>query len=182
MIGYNYYTTRIRPYLTEPEKSSHVSGLLILLAILIFALGVLRPVTISSYNAYLELQSAKDYDKSLSEKIVALNQAKVNFAEISSQLAEIENAVPKGISQPELIQELSQDSGQAGAVLHSISFRSAEVFIGVLTAPIPNLTPLMERLEEGRLISLEELQANFQQIEGENLWSINVQGRAINIE
>jgi len=182
MIGYYYYTTKIRPYLTEPEKASYASGLLILIAILIFALGVLRPLTLSSYNAYLEFQSAKVYDESLSEKLTALNQAKSNFAEISSQLTEIENTVPKGVSQPELIQELSQDAGQAGAVLHSISFRGAEFFTGVLTVPIPNLTPLMEKLEEGRLISLEELQASFQQIEGENLWSINVQGRVVNIE
>ncbi len=182
MIGYYYYTTKIRPYLTETEKSSYSFGFLTALAVLMFGLFVLRPIITSSYDAYLELKSAVNYSSALSEKLTSLNQSKANFANISNRLGQIENAVPKGVSQPELIQELAADSGEAGATLHSTSFKDGDVFTMSLTGPTPSLTLLLEALEEGRVITLEEIQASLRQSENENLWDMSIEGEAVHIQ
>jgi hypothetical protein len=182
MIGYYYYTTKIRPYLTEPERSSYSFGFLTVLTIILFGFLVLRPIVSSSYNAYLELKSAASYNSALSEKMISLNQAKANFGIISSKLDQIEAAVPKGVSQPELIQELAADAGEAGATLNSTSFKDEDTFTMSLTGPTAGLTSLMEALEEGRVITLEGVQASLRQAETINLWDISVEGKAVYIQ
>lgn len=185
MLGYYYYTSKIKPYLTEPEKSAYTLGSLTFLVIIFFGFLIFKPLLASTVKIYSELRAGSTYETALAEKLIALDQAKRSLASIANQIDNLEEVVPQGSSQSDLIQELSEDAGQAGVTLDTISFEKPEgatnsiPFNLFATGPTESLTLLLEELEKGRLISLKELKATSRQDEKQGTWDITIKGGAL---
>ncbi|NIT03746.1 hypothetical protein GTO10_02320 [Candidatus Saccharibacteria bacterium] len=185
MIGYYYYTTKVRPYLLEPERSSYTFGVLTLATVLFFGLLVIRPLASSTISAYGQLKSGSSYSATLTQKIIAIDQATVNFASVSSQLDRLESEIPKGTSQSTLITELSKDAGQSGATLTAVTFdtdpRDGGDFLDFnmsSSVPTKNLVVLLEELERDRLLNIQNIRTNLREDQGQSLWDATIQGRA----
>lgn len=185
MLGYYYYTSKIRPYLTEPEKSAYTAGSLTFLVIIFFGFLIFKPLLASTVKIYSELRAGNTYETALAEKLIALNQAEQSLSSITSQIDDLEEMVPQGSSQSDLIQELSEDAGQAGITLDTVSFEKPEgatnsiPFSFFATGPTESLTLLLEELKKGRLVSLEELRVTLRQDEKQGTWDITVKGGAL---
>lgn len=185
MLGYYYYTSKIRPYLTEPEKSAYTTGSFTFMIIIFFGFLIFKPLLASTMEIYSELRAGSTYETVLTEKLIALDQAERSLSSITSQMDSLEEVVPQGSSQPNLIQELSEDAGQAGVTLDTISFEKPEEATNLIsfnffaTGPTESLTLLLEELEKGRLVSLKELKVTLRQDEKQRTWNIAIKGGAL---
>ena len=185
MLGYYYYASKIRPYLTEPQRASYT--LLGFTALVLFLFGFfIYFMTQSTLTARKELKDGRSYEAALAEKITALGQAKQNIAAVLPKLNRLEVNVPTTASQPQLVEELYGDAAFAGVTLTHISFpadrenSSASLRFNLnALGNYAGAQRFLARLEEGRLLTFERIQVTGRG--SENLWDINVVGRALNL-
>jgi len=189
MLGYYYYTSKVKPYLSDPERASYTFAALTVLVLLLFGGLVLGPLISSTVRAYRELRAGEEYEAEAAEKIISLNQAKQNFSAVLPQLKELESNVPKGADQPRLIEELYEDAGAAGVTLDTASFPTDKQglkgtlrFVLYAHGSFSGIQDFLERLEEGRLITLESVQSSARTTDVQGIWNITVNGRALFIE
>lgn len=189
MLGYYYYASKVRPYLSEPGRASYTFAVLTALALLLFGGLALGPLISSTAGAYRELRAGKEYEAAAAEKIVGLGQAKQNFSAVLPQLGELERSVPRGADQPRLIEELHQDAGAAGATLDTVNFppdrqglKGSLRLVIYAHGSFEGVQEFLENLESGRLIALESVQTAARTTEVQGIWNITINGRARFIE
>lgn len=176
MIGYYYYLTKIRPYLTQSEKTDYTLLFLTLLTVLLFGAFGLRPLISSSVRAYSQLKDGERYETQLVEKIVAINQASANLSSAQDALGNLGGIMPEGPSQPQVIQELDQDAGAALVTLKSVVFHpqgeegpervGTHTFDFFATGADTQLLSFLNELEKGQLLEIQALQTNLRSEEG----------------
>jgi len=185
MLGYYYYASKIRPYLTEPQRASYTLLGLTTLVLLLFGLFIFF-MTKATLTARQELIEGRSYESALAEKITSLGQAKQNIAAVLPQLNKLEVEVPTNAAQPQLVGELYADAAFAGVTLTHISFPKGREDTGPSLRF--NLNALgsytasqrfLAQLEDGRLLTFERIQVTGRG--SENLWDINVVGRSLNL-
>ena len=189
MLGYYYYTSKVKPYLSDPERASYTFAVLTVLVLLFFGLLALGPLFSSTIRAFQELQAGEKYEAAAAEKIITLGQAKQNFTAVLPQLGELESNVPQGADQPRLITELYEDAGAAGVTLDTVNFpgdreslRGTLRFTLYAHGSFEGVQVFLDNLEEGRLVTLENVQSTARTSDVEGTWSITINGRALFIE
>lgn len=183
MIGYYSYLAKIRPYFNQAEKTDYTLIFLTILTLALFGVLGLRPLLSSTFGAYSQLKEGKIYEATLVEKSIALEQAQHNLLSLSPQLDDLNEIVPKGTSQPDLLQELFQDAGEAGITLEAVNFHEGdgsgeESFDLSASGPTEGLTVFLEALEKGRLVAIDSLQTILQSEEGGDFWTVIIEGRS----
>ncbi|MEX1061577.1 MAG: hypothetical protein WEC39_00460 [Patescibacteria group bacterium] len=185
MLGYYYYTSKIRPYLTEPQRASYTLLGFTVLVLFLFGFFIFF-MTRETLVARQELKEGRSYEAALAEKITSLGQAKQNIAAVLPQLNKLEVNVPTTAAQPQLIGELYGDAASAGVTLTNISFPTGRE--DSATSLRFNLNALgsyaaaqqfLAQLEDGRLLVFDRIQVTGRGTE--NLWDINVSGRTLHL-
>lgn len=189
MLGYYYYASKVKPYLSEPVRASYTFAVLTALVLLLFGGLGLGPLVSSTAESYRELRAGREYETEAAEKIISLGQAKQNFTAVLPQLGELESSVPRGADQPRLIEELHQDAGAAGATLDTVNFpadrqdlKGSLRLVIYAHGPFEGVQQFLENLESGRLITLENVQTTARTTEVQGIWNITINGRARFIE
>ena len=188
MLGYYYYTTKVRRYLVEEERASYTFAITTFLVIAAFAVLLFGPLLASTINAYNQLKRGEEYETEITEKIVALGEAKRNFTQIVPQLGTLEKDVPKGTSQSSLVEDLYSDANQSQTIVTSIQFPQTEdeaigqtLFTLYATTFEETFETFLENLEKGRLLSIVTLQASTRDDEGQTLWDVTLNAEALYI-
>ena len=148
IIGYKFYGRNIRPYLTSPEKKRYTILGMTLFSLVVFGAFAIRPslFTISRLNR--EVKKAREAKTILDQKINDLSQAQINYQLALKDLELVDEALPRDMSIPAILETLALAAGRNNVTLNETKFHSPS-FTVTITGNLTGIKQFITELENG---------------------------------
>ncbi len=165
-------------------KADSILLTLALFSLLVFGVWGIRSLIVDIAFLNLEIKEGRRYNAQLETKITAVDRGKAALIQIADRLETIDDTVPSDPLEAELVEELAMDGGKTAFSLTSTSFGgkkvedgvSSQVFECAFKGGAANIIPLLEEIESGRLIRINDLQYTQEKSEGRSLTAISIKG------
>ncbi len=148
MIGYRFYGRNIRPYLADPQKKPYTILGMTLFSLIVFGSFAIRPSLATISRLTSEVKRANEANATLDQKINNLSQAQVNYQLALKDLKLVDQALPKDMSVPSILQTLALAAGRNNITLNETEFDSPS-FTVIITGDLAGIKNFITELENG---------------------------------
>lgn len=124
---YQRYFVNLGAYYQRKDIKVYTSLILSLFTIAFFGVFAIKPTLTTIAGLFQELQEKRTVNQKLQEKINNLNQAQTNFAQISSSIYLLDQALPQNPSVSQLIWQLEILAQKSNVAIKSLGVESLEM-------------------------------------------------------
>lgn len=122
------YSKKFKSFYDQPLIQASLSLVLSLAAVSFFALFALKPTLVTIATLWQEIKTKKEVDQKLTQKIKALKQAEISFAQAEKEINFIDKALPQTADFLRLEREIEFLSFKNNLVLSSARFGNFDIF------------------------------------------------------
>lgn len=148
MIGYKFYGRNVRPYLADAEKKPYTILGMTLFSLIVFGAFAIRPSIATISQLSREVKKAREATATLDQKINNLSQAQVNYQLALKDLKLVDQALPKDMAIPTILETLALAAGRNNITLNETEFNPPS-FAVTITGNLESIKNFITEIENG---------------------------------